>query len=148
MEDPRATYNRTWCDDCDCPVPRSEMDKHVIGNQHRQSTQDHFSSGSSFSSCGIERVVSAEVIHFSQATVAREFRDGTSLKEGIRNLRNGCDYPLEVDIVNGQYVAINNRTLYCYKMVKRQNVRVEIVVGRLDELNRRMCGRFVTVRGG
>ena len=86
-------------------------------------------------------------ICFSQDSIACRFRDRcrTSLQEGIRNLQRGHDYVVKVVRVRGQYVAINNRTLYCYQQAGRKSVSVEVQAGGLPP-DRHVYGHSIRVR--
>ena len=77
-------------------------------------------------------------IKFSQSSIHHKFEDGTRLKDGIENLKRGEKYVIEVDYVNGKLVAINNRTLYCYKKAKVKYATVVATLGALREKGRKV----------
>ena len=155
-----STLNLTWCSLCECKVPRSGLGDHVSGKPHQQNllfsypTQGSTDSGRSFSDelSEEEEVVVLPVsrILYSQNSIRSCFQDDheTSLEEGIHNIRSGRKYPLEVVHVNGEYVALNNRTLYCYmyKMGGRRNVDAVLISGRRAR-GRKAFGRDIKVRG-
>ena len=124
------------------------MDQHVEGKGHRWN-KSGIDESSDESSDHVALPVS-KIFH-SQPTIRSCFRDGTSLDTGIRNVLKGYTYPLEVDIINGKLVAINNRTLYCLKEATRLGgsrlVKVVVNRGRLRELDRNKYFASVTIRG-
>ena len=56
------------------------------------------------------------------------------------------EHRIEVDIVNGEYVALNNRTLYCYKMAGVDFVTVVVNHGALQRKGRKVCGLNINIR--
>ena len=157
-EQKKCTESETWCSLCECKVPRSGLGDHVSGKPHQQNllfsypTQGSTDSGRSFSDelSEEEEVVVLPVsrILYSQNSIRSCFQDDheTSLEEGIHNIRSGRKYPLEVVRVNGEYVALNNRTLYCYKRGGRRKVEAFLISGRRAR-GRKAFGRDIKVRG-
>ena len=153
-----STPNLTWCPLCSCRVPRSGFGDHVSGARHQQNlpfnypTQGSTDSGRSFSDelSEEEEVVILPVsqILYSQNSIRSHFQDDneTSLEEGIQNICSGRKYPLEVVRVNGEYVALNNRTLYCYKRGGRRKVEAFLISGRRAR-GRKAFGWDIKVRG-
>ncbi|CUG03435.1 Hypothetical protein, putative [Bodo saltans] len=105
-----------YCYICDCHVRSSNWYKHNNGRRHLEN------SGTSS--------VHFNKIYYTQCSVARVFRDGTTLEEGVENVLAGYSYPIEVyDMGNGDYAARNNRTLFCYELAGFRWFPV-VVVGR------------------
>lgn len=117
-----------------------------MGDSTNDASDDDDSSHNG-SNCDIAECVDVSEIRFSQTSISSAFKDGTSLDEGIQNLFDGAHYPLVVDRVDGVFVAINNRTLYCYKEACNF---VDVVV-KLGELKnhpgKSVCGFTIKVRG-
>lgn len=156
-----STNNLTWCPLCDCKVPRSGFEGHVLGRHHQtncdcgdEATQgytpsDDDSDGMYYDGQRLD--VDPSDIRYSQHNIGPCFRDedGTTLEAGIENLENGDDYEIEVDCVDGHLVALNNRTLYCYKQAHcSRHVTVVVNLGELRRRGREVCGYSITVRHG
>eukprot|EP00658_Telonema_sp_P-2_P056684 TRINITY_DN45131_c0_g1_i1.p1 TRINITY_DN45131_c0_g1~~TRINITY_DN45131_c0_g1_i1.p1 ORF type:complete len:113 (+),score=22.43 TRINITY_DN45131_c0_g1_i1:122-460(+) len=55
-------------------------------------------------------------IRFAQDSIAPVFSDGTTYRQAIYNIKCGVRYPVRVyEHPHLGLIAINNRTLYCYK---------------------------------
>lgn len=153
-QDHRSTDNLTWCSLCACQVPRSGFGDHVSGARHQQNlrnSDDDETTSSSISDGGYysdgERLqTNPSRIRYSQDSISPCFGDGTSLREGIDNLNNGEEYEIEVDYVNGELVALNNRTLYCYNMSDVKSVTVVVNRGEVERRGREVCGYDIEVR--
>ena len=116
------------------------------GDSTNDDTDDDDSSHNG-SNCDIVECVGVSEIRFSQTSISSAFKDGTSLDEGIQNVFDGEDYPLVVDYVDGEFVAINNRTLYCYKEA-RYFVDVVVKLGELkNHPGKSVCDFTIKVRG-
>ena len=128
-----STKKLTWCPLCSCDVSRSAFIDHVLGEEHEEN---------------VNRSLWTRVsrIQYSQDSIAPHFTDGTTLDDGIDNVADGMKYPLEVGYVNGQLVALNNRTLYCYKVARIRFVTVLFARDGLKQ--RRAWGYNIKVRGG
>ena len=85
-------------------------------------------------------------IRFSQPSIYHKLANGTRLKDGIENIKRGEKYVIEVDCVNGELVALNNRTLYCYKKAGVKYATVVFTMGALREKGRKVFGFDINVR--
>lgn len=147
----------TWCDVCGCPVPRCGLREHEEGEIHRDEgirTDRAYpatfnSSRGGFFNDATSLTLDPSDIFYSQGSIGNSFQDGTTLADGIDNLlRSNGEYLIEVDrLPSGIYVALNNRTLYCYKEAGFGQVTVTVNRGELQRRGRKAYGRNIKVRG-
>jgi hypothetical protein len=122
-----------YCKVCECAVPSANWDQHVNGKRHQSIVEDNSETQSNSDSDNSNDkwydVVDEGSIAYKQDSIKNEFRDGTTLLQGIANLQslpghykhcNNWDGEDPEHVVNvwslgnDGYVADNSRTLYCY----------------------------------
>lgn len=157
-----------YCDLCDCGVPATNWLDHIYGRRHEANEYDddcgdeeESDDDDNCDDCGESDEVSHHVrlhdggsIMYKQNSIAPYFSGGwPSLSAGIANVRHLSDetnvdaftHVVDVEITrDGQYVAMNSRTLYCYMEAGCSQVPVRVVGYSYDG------PRYssVTVRGG
>ena len=155
-----------FCDVCHCNVPCANWDEHVaIGTKHfnklRMANQNTYYNSGYDDECTyidddeeeyseddelLDEVSPWDIKH-GQDSVANTFEDGTTtIEEGVNNiLYHGARHPVRVyrNLQLGVLIAINNRTLHCYRMAGVDTVPV-IYVNQV----RRRAYDSVFVRGG
>ncbi|CUG03446.1 GPI-anchored surface protein, putative [Bodo saltans] len=89
-------------------------------------------------------VISAQRVHYSQYTIKNAFKDCTSLDHGVNNLLRQIPKAYRYDpswsykfapthiievysMVNGDFIAKNNRTRYCYHKAGFRSVPVRVI---------------------
>ena len=82
--------------------------------------------------------IDVSLILFSQDNIHNRFGDGTTLEDGIQNVRENKVYPIKGDVLPGgaRFVTINNRTLYCYQQGGVKTVVFTVVRGLFEQKKR------------